>query len=96
MCCSKDSTCNFAYENEFLKVRLEESEKQILFLQKEAKDLMNILNAKIISASCNFKASKMEVPTKTDSSCQTLTPSDPSLSNPNGNIADNTNEHLKN
>ena len=38
----------------------------------------------------------MEVPTKTDSSCQTLTPSDPSLSNPNGNIADNTNEHLKN
>ena len=27
ICCSKDSTCNFAYENELLKVRLVESEK---------------------------------------------------------------------
>ena len=27
ICCSKDSTCNFTYENELLKVRLEESEK---------------------------------------------------------------------
>ena len=27
ICCSKDSTCNFAYENELLKVRLEESKK---------------------------------------------------------------------
>ena len=96
-CCSKDSTCNFAYENELLKVRLEESEKQILFLEKEAKDLMKILNAKMISASCNFKASKMDGPTKTDSSCQTLTSSNPPLSNPNCNIVDNTNdlEHLK-
>ena len=47
--------------------------------------------------SCNFKASKMEGPTKTDSSCQTLTSSNPPLSNPNGNIVDNTEdlEHLK-
>ena len=42
ICCSKDSTCNFAYEKELLKVRLEESEKRILFLEKEAKDLMKI------------------------------------------------------
>ena len=97
ICCSKDSTCNFAYENELLKVRLEESEKRILFLEKEAKDLMIILNAKMISASCNFKTSEMESPTKTDSSCQTLTSSNLPLSNPNGNIVDNTNdlEHLK-
>ena len=27
ICCLKDSTCNFAYENELLKVRLEESKK---------------------------------------------------------------------
>ena len=40
ICCSKDSTCNFANQNELLKVRLEESEKRILFLEKEAKDLM--------------------------------------------------------
>ena len=91
-CCSKDSTCNFAYENELLKVRLEESEKRILFQKKEAKELMKILNAKMISASCNFKTSKMEGPTKTDSSCQTLTSSNPPLSNPNGNIVDNTND----
>ena len=97
ICCSKDSTCNFAYENELLKVRQEDSKKQILFLEKEAKDLMKILNAKMISASCNFKASKMDGPTKTDSSCQTLTSSNPPLSNPNCNIVDNTNdlEHLK-
>ena len=92
ICCSKDSTCNFAYENELLKVRLEESEKRILFPKKEAKELMKILNAKMISASCNFKTSKMEGPTKTDSSCQTLTSSNPPLSNPNGNIVDNTND----
>ena len=75
ICCSEDSTCNFAYENELLKVRLEESEKQILFLEKEAKDLMRILNAKMISTFCNFKTSQMESPTKTDSSCQALTSS---------------------
>ena len=27
ICCSKGSTCNFACENELLKIRLEESEK---------------------------------------------------------------------
>ena len=69
ICCSKDSTCNFARENELLKVRLEESEKRISFLEKEAKNVMKILNAKGTSASCNFKASKMEGPAKTDSSC---------------------------
>ena len=39
----------------------------------------------------------MEGPTKTDSSCQTLTSSNPPLRNPNDNIVDNTNdlEHLK-
>ena len=39
----------------------------------------------------------MESPTKTDSSCQTLTTSHPPLRNPNGNIVDKTNhlEHLK-
>ena len=97
ICCSKDSTCNFAYENELLKFRLEESKKRILFLEKKEKDLMRISNAKTISASCNFKTSKMEGPTKTDLSCQTLTSSNSTLGNPNGNIVNNTNdlEHLK-
>ena len=63
ICFSKDSTCNFPYENELLKVRLEESKKRISSLEKEAKDLMKILNAKMISASCYFKTSKMKVPT---------------------------------
>ena len=95
ICSSEDSTCNFAYENELLKVRLEESE--YYSQKKKQKNLMKILNAKMISASCNFKASNMEGPTKTDSPCQTLTSSNPPLSNPNGNVVDNTNdlEHLK-
>ena len=75
ICCSKDSACNFACENELLKVRLEESEKRILFLEKETENVMKILNAKGTSASCNFKTSKMEGPAKTDSSSQTLTSS---------------------
>ena len=39
----------------------------------------------------------MEGPNKTDSSCQTLTSSNPPFSNPNSYIVDNTNdlEHLK-
>ena len=53
---------------------------------------MKILNAKMTSASCNFKSSKMESPTKTNSSCQTLTTSNPPLRNPNGNNVDNTND----
>ena len=63
ICFSKDSTCKFPYENELLKVRLEESKKRISFQEKEAKDLMKILNAIMVSASCNFKTSKMKVPT---------------------------------
>ena len=82
ICCSKDSTCNFACENELHKVKLEESEKRISFLEKEAKNVMKILNAKGTSASCNFKTSKMEGPAKTDSSCQTLTSSYPPLEIP--------------
>ena len=37
--CSKDSNCNFDYEKELLKVRLEEREKGILFLEKRSKRL---------------------------------------------------------
>ena len=97
ICCSIDSTCNFAYENKLFKVRLEQSKKRISFLEKEAKDLMKILNVKMRSASCNFKKSTVESPTKTNSSGQTLTSSNPSLRNPNGNKVDNTNDlkHLE-
>ena len=97
ICCSKDSICNFAYDNELLKVRLEDSTKWISFLEKEAKDLMKILNVKMTSASCNFKSSKIESPTKTNASCQTLTSSNPALRNPSGNNVDNTNDlkHLE-
>ena len=82
ICWSKDSACNFACENELLKVWLEESEKRILFLEKEAKNVMKILNAKGTSASCNFKTPKMEGSAKTDSSCQILTSSYPPLEIP--------------
>ena len=46
ICCSKDSTCNFAYENELLKVILDESQKRKLFLEKEAKDLLENFKCK--------------------------------------------------
>ena len=92
ICCSKDSTFNFAYENELLKIKLEESEKRMLFIEKEAKNSMKILNVKITSASCNFKTSKVESPTKTNSSCQTLTSSNPPHINPSGNKVDNTSD----
>ena len=97
ICYSKESTCNFAYDNELLKIRLEEREKQTSFLKKEAKDLMKIFNVKMTSASSNFKSSKMESPTETNSSGQTLTPSNLPFRNPNGNNVDNTNDlkHLE-
>ena len=49
------------------------------------------------SPSCNFKSSKMKSPTKTNSSYQILTSSNPPLRNPNGNKVDNTNDlkHLE-
>ena len=50
---------------------------------------MKILNVKTTSGI--FKTSKMESPTKTNLSCQTLTSSNPPLRNPNGNTVDNTN-----
>ena len=53
--CSEGSTCNFAYKNELLKFRLDESEKRIPFPEEDAKDLMNILNVKMTSDSCNLE-----------------------------------------
>ena len=53
---------------------------------------MKILHVKMTSASCNFKTSKMNCPTKTNSSFQTLTSSNPPLRNLNGNTVDNTND----
>ena len=53
--------------------------------RKRSKDLMKMLNVKMTSASCSFKTCKMESPTKTNSSCQTLTSWNRPLRNPNGN-----------
>ena len=51
----------------------------------------------MISVSSNFKSSKMESPSKTNSSCQTLTLSNPFLRNSSGNNVDNTKDlkHLE-
>ena len=58
---------------------------------------MKTLSVKLTSTSCNFKTSKMDSPTKTNSSCQTLTSSNPPLKNPTGSIVDKTDEleHLE-
>ena len=58
---------------------------------------MKILNVKMTSASCSFRRSKMEITTKTNLPCQTLTSSNPPFGNPNGNKLDQTNDlkHLE-
>ena len=53
---------------------------------------MKISNIKMTSASCNFQTSKIEIRTKTNLLCQTLTLSNPPLRNPCGNKIDNTND----
>ena len=49
--CDKDSIV----ENEILKVKLEEADKENTFLRGEVKDLTVLLNAKIQTSSHNFK-----------------------------------------
>ena len=52
-----DITCNkdLVVENEILKVKLEEADKENSFLRGEYKDLTVLLNAKIQTSFYNFK-----------------------------------------
>ena len=54
--CDKD----LVPENEILKVKLEEANKENIFLRGEVKDLTVLLNAKIQTSSHNFKPSTKE------------------------------------
>ena len=54
--CDKD----LVVENEILKVKLEEADKENTFLRGEVKDLTVLLNAKIQTSSHNFKANSKE------------------------------------
>ena len=54
--CDKDLVA----ENEILKVKLEEADKENTFLRGEVKDLTVLLNAKIQTSSHNFKPSTKE------------------------------------
>ena len=47
-------------ENEILKVKLEEADKENTFLRGEVKDLTVLLNAKIETSSHNFKPNTKE------------------------------------
>ena len=54
--CDKD----LIIENEILKVKLEEADKENTFLREEVKDLTVLLNAKIQTSSHNFKTNSKE------------------------------------
>ena len=54
--CDKD----LVVENEILKVKLEEADKENTFLRGEVKDLTVLLNAKIHTSSHNFKPNLKE------------------------------------
>ena len=49
-----------AVENEILKVKLEEADKENTFLRGEVKDLTVLLNAKIQTSFHNFKSNTKE------------------------------------
>ena len=51
---------NLVAENEILKVKLEEADKENTFLRGEIKDLIVLLNAKIQTSYHNFKPSTIE------------------------------------
>ena len=57
-----DITCDkdLVVENEILKVKLEEADKENTFLRSEVKDLTVLLNAKIQTSSHNFKPNTKE------------------------------------
>ena len=54
--CDKD----LVVENEILKVKLEEADKENTFLRGEVKDLTVLLNAKIQTSTHNFKPNTKE------------------------------------
>ena len=93
---SKDDE-DLAYENELLKIKLEEKEKENKLLRNEVLDMNKLLEAKVQTSSYDFKT-----PTKEDlfaSNNHLLTTSFPVPENneiPNGNITINSDNILNN
>ena len=62
---------NNTLENDHLRLKLNESEKMNIFLQKEVDDLMNIINLKITNSPYSFNTPTKENPQNIDFSLQT-------------------------
>ena len=62
---------NNTLENDHLRLKLNESEKMNIFLQKEVDDLMNIINLKITNSPYSFNTPTKENPQNIDFPLQT-------------------------
>ena len=80
---------NNTLENDHLRLKLNESEKMNIFLQKEVDDLMNIINLKITNSPYSFNTPTKENPQNIDFSLQTGEVSSQLIKTPNDNRVEN-------
>ena len=85
--CDKD----FVAENEILKVKLEEADKENTFLRGEVKDLTVLLNAEIQTSSHNFKPSTKECLLQENLDTQVQSQFYFQINSPKGNLLYNQN-----
>ena len=86
--CDKD----LVVENEILKVKLEEAEKENTFLRGEVKDLTVLLNAKIQTYSHNFKLNTKECLLQENLDTQVQSQFSSQTNSPKSNMLDNQNK----
>ena len=80
---------NNTLENDHLQLKLNESEKMNIFLQKEVDDLMNITNSKITNSPYSFNTPTKENPQNIDFSLQKGEVSSQLIKTPNDNRVEN-------
>ena len=85
--CDKD----LVIENEILKVKLEEADKENTFLRGEVKDLTVLLNAKIQTYSHNFKLNTKECLLQENLDTQVQSQFSSQTNSPKSNMLDNQN-----
>ena len=95
----KDSTVHdkdLIYQNEILKVRLDEAEKQITLLQNEVIDMTKLLEAKINTSSINPISPTKEYLFSSNTPLLSTSLSAPFLNTPSGNIVYNDKNNSNN
>ena len=80
---------NNTLENDHLRLKLNESEKMNIFLQKEVDDLMHIINSKITNSPYSFNTPTKENPQTIDFSLQKGEVSSQLIKTPNDNRVEN-------